>query len=55
MQNKNDRLPERNDVPSENKWHIEDIFPNDNAFLSALSACKNEIEQLPAFRGHLGL
>ena len=29
-------LPLREKVPSSDKWHIEDIFADDNAFLAAL-------------------
>ena len=36
-------LPLREKVPSSDKWHIEDIFADDNAFLAALSACRTHI------------
>ena len=29
-------LPLREEVPAKDKWHIEDIFSNDDAFTSAL-------------------
>ncbi|MGN0203666.1 MAG: oligoendopeptidase F [Coprococcus sp.] len=50
----NGALPERKDVPAESKWHIEDIFASDAAFLSALDACREHIDKLAAFQGHLG-
>ena len=31
-------LPLREEVPAKDKWHIEDIFYNDDAFTSALEA-----------------
>ena len=31
-------LPLREEVPAKDKWHIEDIFSNDDAFTSALEA-----------------
>lgn len=39
-------LPLREKVPSSDKWHIEDIFADDNAFLAALSACRTHINAL---------
>ncbi len=50
----NGTLPERKDVPSEFKWHVEDIFPSDEAFLSVLDECRKDIDKLAAFQGHLG-
>ena len=36
-------LPLREEVPAKDKWHIEDIFSNDDAFTSALEACRTHI------------
>ena len=47
-------LPLREKVPSSDKWHIEDIFADDNAFLTALSACRTHINALSEFKNHLG-
>lgn len=47
-------LPLREKVPSSDKWHIEDIFADDNAFLAALSACRTHINALSEFKNHLG-
>ena len=41
-------LPLREEVPAKDKWHIEDIFSNDDAFTSALEACRTHIDALPA-------
>ena len=46
-------LPLREKVPSSDKWHIEDIFADDNAFLAALSACRTHINALSEFKNHL--
>ena len=45
-------LPLREKVPSSDKWHIEDIFADDNAFLAALSACRTHINALSEFKNH---
>ena len=37
-------LPLREEVPAKDKWHIEDIFSNDDAFTSALEACRTHID-----------
>ena len=47
-------LPLREEVPAKDKWHIEDIFSNDDAFTSALEACRTHIDALAAFKDHLG-
>ena len=47
-------LPLRKEVPARDKWHIEDIFSNDDAFTSALEACRTHIDALAAFKDHLG-
>lgn len=47
-------LPLREEVPAKDKWHIEDIFSNDDAFTSALEACQTHIDALAAFKDHLG-
>ena len=47
-------LPLREEVPAKDKWHIEDIFANDDAFTSALEACRTHIDALAAFKDHLG-
>ena len=41
-------LPLREEVPAKDKWHIEDIFSNDDAFTSALEACRTHIDALPS-------
>ena len=43
-------LPLREEVPAKDKWHIEDIFSNDDAFTSALEACRTHIDALAAFK-----
>ena len=47
-------LPLREEVPAKDKWHIEDIFSNDDTFTSALEACRTHIDALAAFKDHLG-
>ena len=41
-------LPLREEVPAKDKWHIEDIFSNDDAFTSALEAGHISTHWLPS-------
>ena len=47
-------LPLLEEIPADDKWHIEDIFTDDHAFLAALSECRRHIDALSEFKEHLG-
>ncbi len=47
-------LPLRKDVPAAHKWHIEDIFANNDIFSETLTECKGQIQTLADYQGRLG-
>lgn len=50
----NGTLPDRKDIPANARWHIEDIFANDDVFRSELACFKEDMEKLSDYQGHLG-
>ena len=48
------RIPKRNEVPVENTWNLQDMFPSDEAWFSENEALNCVIPQIAAFRGRLG-
>lgn len=46
-------LKKRNEVDSENKWSIEDLFANDELWKEEYSKTKEEIEKVKNYRGKL--
>ncbi|MCR4779916.1 MAG: oligoendopeptidase F [Ruminiclostridium sp.] len=51
MEEKN--LPKRSEIPEKFKWHIEDLFPSDEAFEKALADAGQFPEQIEAYAGKL--
>ena len=47
------KLPKRSEVSVEFKWHIEDLYPSDDAFEKALDAAGRYPEQIAAYAGKL--
>lgn len=50
----NGTLPDRKDIPANARWHIEDIFANDDVFRAELACFKEDMEKLADYQGHLG-
>ena len=48
------KIPVRAEVPEENTWRLEDIFPTDEAWKAEYEALQKIPEQLAAYAGHLG-
>ena len=48
------KIPVRAEVPEENTWQLEDIFPTDEAWKAEYEALQKIPEQLAAYAGHLG-
>ncbi len=48
-----ERIPQRNDISSNDKWSIEDIYPNDKAWEEDFAAAKNMPEKIASFKGLL--
>ncbi|NMA71825.1 MAG: oligoendopeptidase F [Firmicutes bacterium] len=47
-------VPDRASIPEEDRWRLEDIFPNDEAWEAAFHELEGLIDKLAAFRGTLG-
>ncbi|MBP3854868.1 MAG: oligoendopeptidase F [Ruminiclostridium sp.] len=47
------KLPERSEVPAQYKWHIEDIYPSDEAFEKELAEAGKYPELLAGYAGQL--
>lgn len=47
------RIPERSEINPEDKWKIEDIFPDDKAFEAALSKAGEYPDMIGSFAGNL--
>ncbi len=48
-----DRIPQRSDVPSENKWKINDIYASDEAWEKDLGRAGEYVEKIPEYKGQL--
>ncbi len=48
-----DRIPQRSEVPSENKWKINDIYASDVDWEKDLSRAGEYAEKIPAYKGQL--
>ena len=48
------KIPVRAEVPEENTWRLEDIFPTDEAWKAEYEALQKTPEQIAAYAGHLG-
>lgn len=48
-----ERIPQRQDVPAENKWAIEDIYPTDAAWEEDFAAAKKMPEKIASYKGLL--
>lgn len=48
-----ERIPQRKDIPSEDKWAIEDIYPTDEAWESDFDEAKKMPAQIAAYKGRL--
>ncbi len=46
-------MTKRKDIPSEDKWKLEDIFPTDEAFKTSLSNVDKKLSDLAAYEGQL--
>lgn len=47
------KIPTRDEIPMEDRWATEDLFPNDEAWEQALNALAQNQETLASFSGHL--
>lgn len=47
------RIPKRSEIPVEDTWALEDLFPSDEAWEQELEAIKGEVAKLASFAGHL--
>lgn len=48
-----ERIPQRQDVPAEHKWSIEDLYPTDEAWEQDFDAAKKMPEQIASYKGLL--
>ena len=48
------KIRQRSEIPEEDKWAIEDIYPSDEAWEADLSKLEGEQALLVSFAGHLG-
>ncbi|MBO5867328.1 MAG: oligoendopeptidase F, partial [Oscillospiraceae bacterium] len=48
------KIRQRNEIPEEDKWAIEDLYPSDDAWREALAALNTDKDRLSAFAGRLG-
>ena len=48
-----ERIPQRQDVPAEHKWSIEDLYPTDEAWEQDFAAAKKMPEQIASYKGLL--
>lgn len=46
-------MTKRKDIPSEDKWRLEDIFPTDEAFKTSLSNVDKKLADLATYEGQL--
>ena len=53
MENTNE-IRQRDQIPAEDKWAIEDLYPSDEAWEQELSTIAADQAALQAFAGHLG-
>ncbi len=48
-----ERIPQRQDVPAEHKWSIENLYPTDEAWEQDFAAAKKMPEQIASYKGLL--
>ena len=48
------KIPERCDVPEEEKWNLADIYPTDQAWQEDFDATQAMARKLPGYQGRLG-
>ena len=48
------QIPARADVPTQDKWAIQDLFATDDDWRAALTAAKEYVPRITAYRGRLG-
>lgn len=48
-----ERIPQRQDVPAEHKWSIEDLYPTDEVWEQDFAAAKKMPEQIASYKGLL--
>ncbi|WP_019850672.1 oligoendopeptidase F [Desulfitobacterium sp. PCE1] len=48
------KLKTRSEIPEQYKWHLEDIFPSDQAWEEEFLKAEKLLERAEAFQGHLG-
>lgn len=48
-----ERIPQRQEVPAEHKWSIEDLYPTDEAWEQDFAAAKKMPEQIASYKGLL--
>lgn len=48
------RIPKRNEVPQEQTWNLQDIFPSDEAWFAEYDALNDMAGKITSFRGKLG-
>ncbi|RBW69945.1 oligoendopeptidase F [Bacillus taeanensis] len=53
-ENKQNALPKRNEVPVDQTWNLEDIFPSDSDWEKEFNEVKKMIPSISAFQGKLG-
>ncbi len=51
---KNNKIPERSEIPVESTWAVEDLFPSDEAWEKALAEISPAKDALAAYAGKLG-
>jgi len=51
---KNNKIPERSEIPVESTWAVEDLFPSDEAWENALAEISPAKDALAAYAGKLG-
>ena len=50
---KNQKIRQRSQIPAEDTWAIEDLYPNDEAWEQALTTVEADKQALTSFAGHL--
>ncbi|BAE83680.1 hypothetical protein DSY1891 [Desulfitobacterium hafniense Y51] len=48
------KLKTRSEIPEQYKWHLEDIFPSDQAWEEEFLKAEKLLERAESFQGHLG-
>ena len=48
------KIRQRSEIPEEDKWAIEDIYPSDEAWEEDLAKVETEQALLVSYAGHLG-